>query len=76
MNKNTKKTLTGLKVTDETRCKIKIIEGQGMASSDEVVEKAIELLYSIMPGDKNDRKPLDIVVEEAAQIVESNRLSE
>jgi len=44
-----------------------------MASSDEVVEKAIQLLYSIMPEDKNDRKPLDVVVSEATQIIESNR---
>jgi len=65
--------LNGIKVSDETRCQMKIIEGQGMASSDAVVEKAIQLLYSIMPEDKNDRKPLDVVVSEATQIIESNR---
>jgi|GEM_PF-6914051 len=66
--------LTGVKVSDEARCKMKIIEGQGMASSDDVVEKAIELLYSIMPEDKDDRKPLGVVVSEATQIIESNRV--
>jgi len=69
-----RETLTGIKVIDETRCQIKIIEGQSMATTSEVIEKAIELLYSIMPEDKGGRKPLDIVVSEAIQIIESNSL--
>lgn len=58
-------TVKGLKLSNETKCQISIIEGQGMATKQEVVESAIYLLYKMMPNDRNDRKPLSLVVQEA-----------
>ena len=60
-------TVKGLKLCDESKCQISIIEGQGMATKQEVVESAVHLLYSIMPNDRNDRKPLSLVVEKAIE---------
>jgi len=72
-----RKTLTGVKVVDETQSQLKIIEGQSMASSqNEVIEKAIDLLYSIMPEGKDGRKPLDLVVKEAIETIMSARAVE
>jgi len=69
---NGRGTLTGVKVLDETRSQLKIIEGQSMASSHEVVEKAIYLLYSIMPEGKDGRKPLDLVFKERLEPIIQN----
>jgi len=66
---NGRKSLSGISVIDETRSQIKIIEGQSMASSSDVFEQAIALLYALMPEDKNDRKPLDLVVREAVETI-------
>jgi len=59
--------MKGLKLSNETKCQISIIEGQGMATKQDVVESAIYLLYAIMPNDRNDRKPLSMVVDQAIQ---------
>jgi len=68
-NDDGRSSLSGISVIDETRSQIKIIEGQSMASSSDVFEKAIALLYALMPEDKNDRKPLDLVVKEAIETI-------
>ena len=73
--KNLYSTIKGLKLSNETKCQISIIEGQGMTSKQDVVESAIYLLYSIMPDSRNDRKPLSVVVDEAIKAIESYKTS-
>ena len=66
-------TVKGLKLCNETKCQISIIEGQGMATKQEVVESAVYLLYKIMPNDRNDRRPLSLVVEEALKYLDEKK---
>jgi len=72
INMKSSSTMKGLKLSNETKCQISIIEGQGMATKQDVVESAIYLLYSIMPNDRNDRKPLSLVVDKAIQIYQQS----
>jgi len=75
-NLSTSSTIKGLKLSNETKCQISIIEGQGMATKQDVVESAIHLLYSIMPNDRNDRNPLSIVVDQAITLIREAKLKE
>jgi len=49
----------GFDLSMEAKSQIKIISGQGNISEDEAVEKAVFLLYSVLPEDKNARISLD-----------------
>jgi len=69
VNLSSSSTIKGLKLSNETKCQISIIEGQGMATKQDVVESAIHLLYSIMPNDRNDRKPLSMVIDKSIELI-------
>ncbi|MDQ6973351.1 MAG: hypothetical protein Q9M10_00590 [Mariprofundaceae bacterium] len=73
-NLSSSSTIKGLKLSNEIKCQISIIEGQGMATKQDVVESAIYLLYSIMPNDRNDRIPLSIVVDQAIAFIRKSNL--
>ncbi|MDQ6991136.1 MAG: hypothetical protein Q9M11_05335 [Mariprofundaceae bacterium] len=75
-NLSSSSTIKGLKLSNETKCQISIIEGQGMATKQDVVESAIYLLYSIMPNDRNDRNPLSMVVDHAIGLVREANLQQ
>ncbi|MDQ6994116.1 MAG: hypothetical protein Q9M18_00795 [Mariprofundaceae bacterium] len=75
-NLSSASTIKGLKLSNETKCQISIIEGQGMATKQDVVESAIHLLYSIMPNDRNDRQPLSMVVDQAIALIRESNLKE
>lgn len=55
------------KLTNETKARVRIIAAQSFITEDEVVERAIDLLYSITPGSRDARVDLDELIADASE---------
>jgi len=64
------------KLTEETKARIRIIGAQSGLTDDEVVEKAVDLLYSITPADRDARMNLDIEVERVTEIINADKVTD
>jgi len=62
------------KLTNETKARVRIVAAQSFLTEDEVVEKAIDLIYGIAPEDRDARIDLDHLI--SATTAKLNSFSE
>jgi len=58
-----RKTTAKVPVSDETNIQLKIISAQGMTDESAALECAVNLLYQLLPSDKNARVDIQEITQ-------------
>jgi len=72
--KTRKPQMPKIPVSNETNIQLKIISAQGMTDESTALEYAVNLLYQLLPSDKNARVNISDIVQNVKNIVEEKKV--